>query len=244
MRIDVRVETSLLDQNAKRYAKNLAYSTAQALNDAAKVAQSRIRSNLRERFRIRNPAFMDRTIKIFAFANVTAQRPFAEIGVDNSKKNLLLSLFEEGGARLPFVGKNVAVPITGQAARPGFDSSVRSDLTFTALNFRKSKTVITRAGREVLKARRAAGNRKRKLGGDYLIWQGNRRTFILPSTRRAPLGGVFMRVGPKRDDIRLIYSFKSNVRLRKALGFVDATSQAFADTFREAFFRRFYRLNA
>jgi hypothetical protein len=237
MKIDVRVDTTLLDKNAKRYAKNLSYSTAQALNDAAKAAQTRIRANLRERFKIRNAAFMDRTIKIFAFANVGAQRPFAELGVDNSKKNLILSIFEEGGARLPFVGKNVAVPITGQAARPSFDASVRSDLTFTALNFRKGKTVRTKVGKSIALP-------KHKLGGDYLIWQGNQRTFILPSSRRAPLGGVFMRVGPKRDDIRLIYSFKANVRLKRALGFVDTTSEAFADTFREAFFRRFYRLNA
>jgi hypothetical protein len=244
MQINCTVDTSLLDKNAKRYAKNLAYSTAQALNDAAKVAQARIRSTLRERFHIRKAAFMDRTIKIMAFANVTAGRPFAIIGVDDTKKNLILSLFEDGGARLPFVGRNVAIPITGQAARPSASDSVRADLTFQALNFRRSKTTTTTAGRAVLKARRAAGNRKRRLGGEYLIWRGDSRTFILPSTRRAPLGGVFQRTGPGKDDVRLIYSFKANVRLRAALSFVATTNQAFDDTFREAFYRRFYRLNA
>lgn len=244
MQINCTVDTSLLDRNAKRYAKNLAYSTAQALNDAAKEAQSRIRGSLREKFHIRNAAFMDRTIKIMAFANVSANRPFAEIGVDNTKKRLILSLFEEGGARLPFVGRNVAIPVTGQAARPSISDTVRSDLTFQAMNFRRSKTTSTAAGRAVLKARRSAGNKKRRLGGEYLIWRGNNRTFILPSTKRAPLGGVFQRVGPGKDDIRLIYSFKANVRLRAALGFVDATTQAFNDTFRESFYRRFYRLNA
>jgi hypothetical protein len=244
MQINCTVDTSLLDKNAKRYTKNLAFSTAQALNDVAKAAQSRIRASLRERFHIRQAAFMDRTIKIFAFANVTANRPFAELGVDNSKKNLILSLFEEGGARLPFIGRNVAIPITGQAARPSVTDTVRPDLTFQAMNFRRSKTVTTSAGRDVLKARRKAGNRKRRLGGEYLIWQGENRTFILPATKRAPLGGVFQRVGPGKDDLRLIYSFKANVRLRAALGFVDATTQTFNDMFRESFYRRFYRLNA
>lgn len=244
MQINCTVDTSLLDKNAKRYTKNLAYSTAQALNDVAKAAQARIRADLRQKFHIRNAAFMDRTIKIMAFANVTANRPFAEIGVDNTKKNLILSLFEEGGARLPFVGRNVAIPITGQAARPSVSDTVRSDLTFQAMNFRRAATTSTHQGRAVLKARRAAGNKKRRLGGEYLIWRGNNRTFILPSTRRAPLGGVFQRTGPGKDDIRLIYSFKANVRLRAALGFVDATTSTFDTTFREAFYRRFYRLNA
>lgn len=244
MQIGIKIDTSILDKNAKRYTKNLAYSAAQALNDAAKEGQRRVRADLRERFHIRDAVFMDRTIKIMAFANVGASRPFAEIGVDNTKKNLILSLFEDGGARLPFVGRNVAIPVTGQAARPSVSDTVRPDLTFQAMAFRRSKTTSTSAGRAVLKARRSAGNKKRRLGGEYLIWRGENRTFILPSTRRAPLGGVFQRTGPGKDDIRLIYSFKANVRLRAALGFVDATTQAFNDTFRESFYRRFYRLNA
>lgn len=243
MKIDIKVDTSLLDKNAKRYAKNLAFSTAQALNDAAKEAQTRIRSNLRTQFHVRQPQFLDRSIKIFAFASATANRPYAEIGVDN-KPRLLLSIFEEGGARLPFVGKHVAVPITGQAARPSDADGVRPDFYFQALNFRKSKTTATKAGKAILAARRAAGIRKRKLGGEYLIWRGNQRTFILPHTRRAPLGGVFQRVGPGKDDIRLVYSFKSNVRLKAALNFIGTTERTFADLFNEAFYRRFYRLNA
>ena len=243
VKINIKVDTSLLDKNAKRYARNLAFSTAQALNDAAKEAQKRIRDGLRQRFHVRQAQFLDRSIKIFAFANARANRPYAEIGVDN-KPRFLLSIFEEGGARLPFVGKHVAVPITGQAARPSISDPVRTDLTFQSLAFRKSKTTVTAAGRAVLKARRAAGNRKRKLSGDYLIWRGNARTFILPQTRRAPLGGVFQRVGPGRDDIRLIYSFKSNVRLRAALDFVSTSQQSFSDVFQESFYRRFYRLNA
>jgi hypothetical protein len=241
VRIDLRVDTSLLDKNAKRYAKNLAYSTAQALNDTAKEAQRRIREHLRVVFHVRKAQFLDRSIKIFAFANVQASRPYAEIGVDN-KPRFLLSLFEEGGARLPFVGRNVAVPVIGQAARPSVDDSVRPDLTFQALNFRKGP--VTQAGRAVLAARKAVKNRKRKLAGSYYVWQGQQRTFILAASRRAPLGGVFQRTGPKRDDIRLIYSFRSSVRVSAALEFVQTSQVAFDEIFREAFFRRFYRLAA
>jgi hypothetical protein len=246
MQINISVDTSLLDKNAKRYAKNLAYSSAQAINDVAKAAQTEIRGNLRERFHIRNPAFMDRTIKIFAFANVAAARPFAEIGIDNSKRHLILSMFEEGGARLPFVGRNVAVPVTGQAARPSVDDSVRSDLTFAALNFVRGPIKRTAQGADAWARHRIARKRgiKGKIASEYFVWQGAKRTFILFNTRRAPLGGVYQRVGPKRDDIRLIYSFKANVRLRAALNFVATTERTFNTTFTNAFYRRFYRLNA
>lgn len=246
MRIDIKVDTSFLDKNAARYTKNLAYSTAQALNDVAKQAQREIRGNLRERFHIRNAAFMDRTIKIFAFANATANRPFAEIGVDNTKARLLLSLFEEGGARLPFVGKNVAVPVTGQAARPSPTDAVRPDLTFQALHFTRGPIARTARGADAWARQRIAAKRgiKGRLSASYYVWQGAQRTFILFNTRRAPLGGVFQRVGPKRDDIRLIYSFRQNVRLRAALNFVATTETTFNTTFREAFFRRFFRLNS
>jgi hypothetical protein len=241
VKVNVKIDTSLLDKNAKRYAKNLAFSTAQALNDAAKEAQKRIRVNIRQRFHVRQAQFVDGSIKIFAFANARANRPYAEIGVDN-KPRFLLSIFEEGGARLPFVGKNVAVPITGQAARPSIADPVRSDMKFTALGFKKS--AITRKGKILLAVRKRGGIRKRKVSGQYQIWQGAHRTFILPQTRRAPLGGVFQRVGPGRDDIRLIYSFKANVRLRAALDFVSTSQQSFSDVFQESFYRRFYRLNA
>lgn len=235
MRINCSIDTSFLDSEAKRYQKNLAFSVADALNDTAKEAQRRIRAGLRERFHIRKPDFMDRSIKIFAFANVRANRPFAEIGVDNKQK-LLLSLFEQGGQRSPFVGKNVAVPITGQAARQNIDQSVRPDMTFQSLNFgfgAAGKVARTKTGRVSKKQPNGSGG--------YRFWQGQQRTFILAHSARAPLGGVFQRVGPKRDDIRLIYSFKQNVRLRAALDFVSTTQATFDQVFADAFYHRFLR---
>lgn len=235
MRIDCKIDTSFLDKEAERYQKNLAYSTKQALDDTVKEAQRRIRAHLRERFHIRKPEFMDRSIKILAFANVKANRPFAELGIDNKKK-LLLSLFEEGGPRGAFVGKNVAIPITGQAARSNIDQSVRPDMTFQALNFGfgpAGGVARTKTGR--------VSKKQPKGTGGYRFWQGQQRTFILAHSARAPLGGVFQRVGPKRDDIRLIYSFKQNVQLRAALDFVASSEAVFNEVFADAFYRHFLR---
>jgi hypothetical protein len=236
--INVSFDTSGLDKTVARYQKNLAYSTAQALRASVLEAQRRIRESLRRSFHLRRVDFMNRSIKIFAFPSVASNRPYAEIGIDN-KARLILSLFEDGGARTPFVGHNVAIPILG-TTRPSAESAVREDLTFQALHFQRGP--ITARGRSVLAARRLKGIRKRKLGGQYYVWQGAQRTFILSRTARAPLGGVFQRVGPKRDDIRLLYAFKSTVQVKAVLEFANQTEQAFADVFREAFFTAFYRL--
>jgi hypothetical protein len=239
VQVNVSVDTSGLDRLASRYTKNLAYSTAQAINDVARTSQERIRAGLRRTMHVRKAAFIDRSVKIFVFANVQAVRPYAELGIDN-KTRLLLSLFEKGAMRTAFVGRDVAVPITGRPARLSPTASVRADLTFQQLAFHKGR--VTEAGRAVLKERRRAGDRSRKLTGGYYFWQGAQRTFILTGTARLPYGGVFQRIGPKRGDIVLLYAFKPSVRIAAALNFVNTTQATFNGEFQYAFQRRFYRL--
>ena len=239
MQIKVNFDTSVLDRTAKRYEKNLAFSTAQAINDSAKEAQRRIRASLRAAFHVRKSAFLDRAIKIFAFASVGQNRVYAELGIDN-KPRLLLSMFQTGGARLPFVGKSQAVPISGQVARPSVASSVNPAYEFGALHF--SRGPITQAGRKVLTARKAAKDRKRRLSGNYYVWQGGNRTFILQQSKGAPFGGVFQRIGPKSDDLRLIYSFRRSVQLKKALSFIEIAQQTYEEVFKDTFVRKFFRI--
>jgi len=239
MQINVTLDTSALDKLAKRYDKNLAYSTAQALNATVLEAQKRIRAHMRQVFHVRRADFIDRSIKVFAFASVGQDRVYAEIGIDQ-KPRLLLSVYETGGQRVPFKGKSMAVPLTGGVARPSASASVNPSYTFQALHFQRGP--ITQQGRRILAARSAKGIRKQKLAGHYYVWKGANRTFILPATKRAPYGGVFQRVGPGRDDLRLIYSFRRAMQLRKVLEFVDITQQAYNDVFREVFFQKFYRL--
>lgn len=239
LKIGVEFDLSVLDKTAERYEKNLAYSVAQALNATVREVQTEIRAQLRSTFQVRKADFMDRSIKIFAFASVNKDRAFAEIGID-SKPRLLLPIFETGGTRGPFRGANTAIPVIGGPARPSFASPINPAFTFQALNFRRGP--VSQAGKAVLADRRAQGIRKRKLAGQYYVWQGEQRTFILPHTDKAPNGGVFQRIGPGRDDIRLIYSFRPNVQLRKALNFVDTAQAVYERTFGEQFVSKFYRL--
>lgn len=237
MQINCNVDTSLLDKTAQRYTKNLAYSVAQALNDTAKEAQSRIRLSLRQHFHIRKPDFIDRSIKIFVFANVGAVRPYAVLGVDQ-KQRFILSLFEQGGARVPFVGENEAIPVLGSPARPSVDTSVPSGFTFYALHFRLGATDLSAGGGAATKR----GRLRQGKAGTYRFWQGGQRTFILAHSAAQPHGGVFQRTGPKAGDLRLVYSFKPNVHVKAALNFVEQTQQTMNQFFQEAFYRRFLRL--
>lgn len=235
MQINVSFDLSLLDKTAKRYEQNLAYSAAQAINAAALEAQKRIREQMAAAFHLRKADFMMRSVKIFAFASVGRNRVYAELGIDN-KPRLLLSMFETGGQKAPWKGKNVAVPVTGQVARSSIAAPVNPSYTFQALHFQRGP--IQHRGA----LHHAKGRHKGKLGGEYDVWQGANRTFILTATARAPFGGVFQRVGPRRDDIRLLYSFRANVTLRKALSVIETTQEVYQQVFADTFVKKFYRL--
>lgn len=230
------IDFSLLDQRAKNFEKNLAFSVAQALNETVKLIQTKIRQNVKARFKLRKTDFVLRRIKISAFANVRQQRPYAVIEVEQ-KPRLLLGSFEEGEVREPFVGKHVAVPVTGQAARPSWDQNVNArKYGFKALNFQQKDM------REVNSKSNAKRKKNRANSKPYMVWLGRQRTFILSKTRSSPFGGVFQRIGPKHDDIRMIYSFRGAMRLKKVLGFIQTARAEYDADFREEFYRRFLHI--
>src|SRR3972149_4045742 len=141
MRIQARFDSSALKTRTARETKRLAFNTAQALNTTAKETQLEERANLDRKFTIRRSAFMYRLIKIFQFANARQGRPFVLLGVDRSKKRVLLPFFQPGAERPAAVGRSVAVPLTGGPARPRFRDPVAKRFRFTALHLRKRKSI-------------------------------------------------------------------------------------------------------
>jgi len=123
------IDISGLKANLDAEERRLAYAVATAMNRTAIEIQREERAELDRSFTIRKAQFMYRLVKITTFAKVfkgigPQQAVFAEIALDNTKANVLLAEFVEGGYKEPASGKTVGVPITGSAARPAFTDPV------------------------------------------------------------------------------------------------------------------------
>jgi hypothetical protein len=141
MNIKVQIDTKKLEAKTLREAKRLAYSTVQGLNKTATDIQTQERVNLDRKFTVRKAGFLYRLIKV-SFASVLKDKPVAEVYIDNTKQRVLLSVFEDGGEKTPAVGQNIAIPITGEAARPSFGQLVVDAFTFTNLRFQKHGEIL------------------------------------------------------------------------------------------------------
>jgi len=60
------------------------------------------------------------------------------------------------------------------------------------------------------------------------VWRGKNRTFEI-KTAAHPLGAVFERVGPGKDDIRIVYTFNAPFHLKAMLDFVDIARATMRD---------------
>lgn len=247
MDIRVKVDTARFNDLAKNYPRNLAFSTANAINDTAKDAQKAIREHMAQVFHIRSAnskAFLDRSIKIMVWANVRGGRPYAIIGIDNKasgRRAKLLSMFEEGGTRTAQVGRRVAVPRVGTGgARPSIESQINPNWLIQSLNMHKAPT----APRHALSGNPRNVKRRKGQASSYQFWQGANGTFMLERSARAPYGGIFRRESAGKGDgaIRMLYSFRPSVPLPAVLSFVETTGQVFEARFMSNLNRRFYHL--
>lgn len=201
-----------LTGKSAREEKRLAYNVAQALNNTAKTAQANIRAHMLKTFTLRSANgqgrqwLLDR-VKL-NFASAKKGLAFAEVYVDQSKSRLLLAGFEDGALRGGFVGKSVAEP-NPSVARVGGSVAGKVDpkFVFQKLNL---KPPITR--------------------NDKLQWKGKQRTFEV-RTSVFPLGAVFQRFGPGRDDIRVVYSFRAPFHLKRELQFVEIAAATMKERF-------------
>ena len=247
MRINVTFDTRMLEAKTQKQIKNLAFSTAQALNDTAKDIQYRVQGDVRQSFRLRKAAgqkgldgapadlsaatdgpsrsersWLVRQIAVLAWANVRRERAYAEVGI-RARQRLLLAKYDKSATdsmREPFKGRSVATPITRHTRQGGMIARpIDRALTFRALKFKPRRT---------------------KSGA--LQIKGLQRTFVLRGSARHPLGGVYQRVGPGRGDIQMLYSFRRAFRLRKVFDLIGRAREMYVSSFRENFYRRLLHL--
>ncbi len=227
MRINVDMDSAELERlTAGLGQRQIAFAAVNAINETAKLIQRVQRERVDDLFELRKPRtsqFIQRQAAVIKpFANVKDARPFAEVAVGQAPR-LLLAVYEKGGEKTPVKGRRfVAVPVTGGPARRTFASPVAETLYLRKLNIRARKT---------------------KAGA--IQYKGRDRTFVLKRTDRNFYGGVYQRVGPEREDVRLVYSFKQKPRLRAMLGFqttADRVAREWLDrNFREQFERELAR---
>lgn len=207
LQVQVKVDTSNLILRLEKGQRRLAYTVANALNKTAKEIQAAERDRVSGSFTVRKPEFILREAAIIKpFASATQGRAFVEIAV-GQKSRLLLSTFEAGGDRPAFKGKNVAIPLTGEAARPSFQQPVEPALRFTALRFKLARR----------------GSRGRGVARSQ-VRRGELGTYLVPGV------GVFQRHG---GESHLIYSFQSDVKLKPRLDFISTAQRITAERFEE-----------
>ena len=156
--VQVSVDNRQLFLKLKRGEKALAYGVARGLNETAKVIQQGERDHLARVFHLRTAnsrRFLNMMVALItkdAWAQPKAGKAFVDIIVGKGER-LLLSDYEAGAPRLPFVGKSVAVPFIGHAARPAIARPVPQKLHVQRLDLHRE------AGR----------------------WVGKERTYVIPS---------------------------------------------------------------
>lgn len=217
MRLNADIDARFLKARTLKEQKRLAYNVAQALNEAAKSIQAQIRADMAQDFTLRsttkkNKKWLLERVKI-KFASVKRGLMAAEIYLD-SKPRLLLGKYERGGTREPFVGKHVAIPNPEVAREGGSEAGqIKQELTFKDLRLKPVRVTP-------------------KTRPDDIQFKGLQRTFLLKSTAKNPLGGVYQRVGPGKDDIRLVWSFKRAFALKRMLHIVETARKLFPGKFR------------
>jgi hypothetical protein len=204
--------------------RKVPYATNNALTRTAKEVVAIERDELKSEFQIRKQFILNR-VQIVKYSTTSSLWTRVAINQKVQGGELLLAMFEEGGEKLPELGSEVAVPLTGGPARPSSAQTVRPSLMYKSLKMQKHTTMLGK-----------------------IQYKGDRRTFVVPGV------GVFQRISAKRrsghakpgqGDGRdvggavLIYSFKRGVPLRAQMHFVKTAralvERRFSDIWREEF---------
>ena len=243
MNIAITIDTKPFEAITRKREKRILFSVVAAINATAKRVQQAEHDRVRSQFIVRKPAFFFGSAgrpggvaaKLGPSPDIASGRLYREIfvGEAGSKAGpLLLAEFEKGGTRKPFVGKKVAVPITGGPARPTPQSSVPKAYTFAGLKFRKFKRGTLqrrkRRGKTVNESVFGEFGRLSRVAGaaaeSGVQWKGEQSTYLIPGV------GVFQRTG---EGSRPVWAFLPPFPIDKRLEFVSTAERVAPPWFRE-----------
>lgn len=138
MKISVDIDAEAVVKLTAAVLRQLPYATNNAITRTAKEAVEAGREEVMAKLTIRKKFILNR-IKILQYSKVSNLT--AIVGIDGTVQGapLILSFLEEGGEKTPLHGDSLAIPLTGEAARPEFSESVPSALRYTNLRFDKGR---------------------------------------------------------------------------------------------------------
>lgn len=228
MLITTKIDASRALELTDLILKKFPYATNNALTRTAQELVEVERAELKTEFQIRKEFILSRVrITKYSRPNELWTRVAIDSNVQGGK--LLLGFFEEGGEKLPAAGSELAIPLTGETARPSFEQTVRPSLAYKALDLVRHET-----------------------SGGSVQYKGLKRTFVIAGV------GVFQRFSSKTrgkrkekgqaaaaagrsSEVALIYSFKPQAPLAARMHFVktatDFVAKRFGEIWREEFAR-------
>lgn len=132
MKINLDVDISSAVKLTEKVLKKLPYVLNDSITDTAKLVVAAEQDQLRKDFTIRKN-FLTGRFRVLQYSRVSNLT--AIIGIDNNVQGapLLLGFFEQGGEKTPIGGPEIAIPLTGEAARPTFQSLVPTALLYKNL---------------------------------------------------------------------------------------------------------------
>jgi hypothetical protein len=138
MNIHVDVDIEGVVKLTATVLRQLPYAANSAITRTAKEMVEAGRKEVSADLTVRKTFILNR-IKILQYSKVANLT--AIVGVDTKVQGapLLLGFLEEGGTKEPSAGSDIAIPLTGEAARPTFPSPVLTAFRYKNLRFDNRK---------------------------------------------------------------------------------------------------------
>lgn len=144
MSYQIDVDISQVVKLTEKVLRKIPYVLNDSITEVAKLVVAAEQDQFRKDFTIRKN-FLTGRFRILQYSRTSDLT--AIVGIDNRVQGspLLLGFFETGGEKLPTTGPELAIPLTGEAARPSFTSLIPTMLMYKNLQISmkvKGKTAI------------------------------------------------------------------------------------------------------
>lgn len=204
--------------------RQLPFATANALNQTAKDVQAAIQKSIAAKFTLRQPRWLLQGVKIEQFVKKSSAQFAITVKLDASRQ--LLAKFEEGGEKTAG-DPNRPIAIPSGNVRPNFQLLPPRGLYPAALGLTPYRQIA--GGFKLHGARHVTAHGVVQL-------KGKQRTFVLTKQMfGVRTGGVYQRIGPGKDDVRLLWTYVSREPIPARPFFYDAGRKAIAENWPKNF---------